>query len=116
MKRVPESGLPISRASLPEGCSDLIDAYRMRIVSESERDALLLRIAALFHDKFVEQLDPAILQSGDSLLVAKKVSDFLHPVLLTNPDLEKLIRPNADLVDTLVHVAFANYEADGRDT
>ena len=31
MHRVPEPNLPLPRASLPEGCSDLADAYNNRV-------------------------------------------------------------------------------------
>jgi hypothetical protein len=112
MKRFPESDLPMPRASLPEGCSDLIDAYRIRAKSQEDRERLLLRLAAQFHDSFLEQLDTEVLLSGDQLLLAKKISDFLHPILLAHRDLEGMIRPSSDLVDTLMHVVLANLEVD----
>lgn len=112
MKRVPESGLPLSRASLPDGCSELIDAYRLRAASQQDRDRHLLRLAAEFHDPFMDQLDPEVLQSGDLLLLNKKISDFLHPILLSDRDLRDQIQPSSDLVDTLLHVVLANLDDD----
>jgi len=109
---MPEPDLPMSRASLPEGCSDLIDAYRIRSSLREDRDRLLLRVSAELHDPFIAQLDPEVLRSGDQMLLLKKISDFLHPVLLARPDLENQIRPSSDLVDTLLHVVLANAEED----
>ena len=100
------------RASLPEGCSDLIDAHRARATSHEDRERLLLRLAAQFHDSFLAQLDSEVLQSGDLLLLAERISDFLHPILLAHPDLERQIRPSSELVDTLLHVVLANLESD----
>ena len=110
MKRIPESGLPFSRSALPEGCSDLIDAYKQRASTQEEYDRHLLRIAAQLHDIFVEQLDSDILASGNQSLVAQKISDFLHPILFENNKLSSQIRSSSDLVDILLHVVLANYE------
>ncbi len=112
MKRTPEPGLPLSRASLPEGCSELIDAYKQRAASKKDRDRHLLRISALLHDPFIAQLDPKILTSGDQSLVAQKISDFLHPILLENHTLHSQIRSSSELVDILLHVVLANSEED----
>lgn len=112
MKRIPESGLPLSRSSLPEGCSDLIDAYKQRASTQEEYDRHLLRIAAQLHDPFVAQLNTDLLKSGDQSLIAKKISDFLHPILLEDNKLSSQIRSSSDLVDLLLHVVLANHEDD----
>jgi hypothetical protein len=57
MKRIPELDLPFSRASLPEGCSDLIDAYEIRSVTREDRSRFLPRLSAVLHDPLVDQLD-----------------------------------------------------------
>ncbi len=46
------------------------------------------------------------------MLLIKKISDFLHPILLAHPDLENQIRPSSELVDTLLHVVLANSKED----
>lgn len=112
MKRELEEELPLERASLPEGCSDILEAYQLRAASQAEREALLLRLSALMHDQFVDQLDREVLSCGDRPLLSKKAPDFLHPLLLAHLTLEEQVRPSADLVNTLVHVVLANYEDD----
>jgi len=109
---MPEPDLPMSRASLPEGCSDIVDAYRVRSSLRKNRDLLLLRVSAELHDPFVAQVDPSVLRSGDQMLLNKKISDFFHPILLARPELENQIRPSSDLVDTMLHVVLANIEGD----
>jgi hypothetical protein len=49
MKRVPEPNLPLPRALLPEGCSDLVDAYNIREAFEEEHRRYLLRVAVVLH-------------------------------------------------------------------
>ncbi len=56
--RTPEPDLPLPRASLPEGCSDLVDAYKICAASEEEHRRFILRLAAPLHDTFVAQLGP----------------------------------------------------------
>ena len=108
MKRVPEPDLPLPRASLPEGCSDLVDAYKIRAASAEEHRRFILRIAALLHDTFVAQLDPEELGTRNEELMMQRISDFLHPILLANPKLERQIGASSDLVETLFHVVMAN--------
>jgi hypothetical protein len=110
MKRVPDPDLPFSRAALPEGCSDLIDAYKIRSGEQQQRSKFILRIAALLHDPLVSQLDPDVLRSRNPDLLLRGISDFLHPILLSDSRLEKLIGSSADLVETLFHVLMANLE------
>ncbi len=96
------------RASLPEGCSDLIDAYKMRAASQKEQQRFILRIAALLHDAFVSQLEPEVLCPRNEELLMQRISDFLHPILLANPELERQIGSSSNLVETLCHVVLAN--------
>lgn len=110
MKRVPEPGLAMTRASLPEGCSDLIDAYKIRANSQQERSRFILRLSALLHDPLLSQLDPEVLHSLNQNLLMQRISDFLHPILLSNPDLEKQVKPSSDLVEILFQVVMANIE------
>ena len=119
MKRIPEPDLPPSRALLPEGCSDLIDAYKIRTATREDRSRFLLRTAALLHDSFVAQLDQEVLRSRNSDYILHRISDFLHPILLSDPEFEKKIRPSSELVEMLFHVLIANLEeeseaADGK--
>ena len=108
MKRVPEPDLPLPRASLPEGCSDLVDAYKIRAASEKEHRRFILRLAVLLHDTFVAQLDPEVLGTRDEELLSQRISDFLHPILLANPKLERQIGASSNLVETLFDVVMAN--------
>ena len=110
MKRIPEPNLPPSRAALPEGCSDIIDAYEIRSATMEERSKFLLRTAAVLHDSLVEQLDPEILRSRNPDYLLHRTSDFLHPILLSDPEFEKKIRPSSELVEMLFHVLMANLE------
>ena len=110
MKRIPEPDLPPSRATLPEGCSDLIDAYEMRSATREERSKFLLRTAALLHDTLVAQLDPEVLRSRNPDYLLYRISDFLHPILLSYPELERKIRPSSELVEMLFHVLMANLD------
>lgn len=110
MKRIPEPNLPPSRAALPEGCSELIDAYEIRTATREVRSKFLLRISAILHDSLVDQLDPEVLRSRNPDYLLHRISDFLHPILLSNPEFEKKITPNSDLVDMLFHVLIANLE------
>ena len=110
MKRIHEPNLPPSRAALPEGCSDLTDAYEIRSATRDERSKFLLRIAAVLHDPLVEQLDPVILRSRNPDYLLHRISDFLHPILLSDPEFEKKIRPSSELVEMLFHVLMANLE------
>jgi hypothetical protein len=110
MKRIPEPNLPPSRAALPEGCADVIEAYEIRSATRDERFKFLLRIAAVLHDSLVEQLDPVILRSRNPDYLLHRISDFLHPILLSDPEFEKKIRPSSELVEMLFHVLMANLE------
>ena len=110
MKRVTEPNLPFSRAALPEGCSDLIEAYKIRSATQQQRSKFILRIAALLHDPLVSQLDPDVLRSRNPDLLLLGISDFLHPILLSDPKLEKMIGSSSELVETLFHVLMANLE------
>ncbi len=112
MKPVPDPELPHSRAALPEGCSDLIEAYEIRSATREARSKFLLRTAALLHDPLVAQLDPEVLRSRNPDYLLHRISDFLHPVLLSNPELESKIRPSSELVETLFHVLMANLDDD----
>lgn len=111
MKRVPEPDLPLPRASLPEGCSDLAEAYQLRSAKEDAYEQLLLRLAALLHDPFVAQVDPEALLPGNEELLLKCISDFLHPILLSRPQVLKLIESSSDLVEALHEVVRANVES-----
>jgi hypothetical protein len=108
VKRSPEPNLPLTRASLPEGCSDLVEAYKMRAESKEERERLMLRIAALLHDRFVDQLEPEVLIVCDEGLLRQRISDFLHPILLAYPKFEELIGESSELVEMLFDVVMAN--------
>ena len=110
MERVPEPDLPPIRAALPEGCSDLVEAYKIRDENQKQRDGFRLRISALLHDSFFSQLSDEEVTSPDPDLLRKRVSDFLHPLLLSNPELEKLVSPTSELVETLLHVVMANLD------
>lgn len=113
MKRSPSPSLPTSRAALPEGCSDLIDAYQIHSATREVRAKFLLRISAILHDSFVDQLDPKALRSQDRDDLLHRISDFLHPILLADLEFEKKVRPSYELVDMLYHVLIANLENDG---
>ena len=109
MNRVPEPNLPKSRSpGLPEGCSDLIDAYKVRAAFQKIYRRFLVRLAALLHDTFVARLDPEVLRTRDEALLRQNISDFLHPILLANPGLEKQLGSSSDLVETLFAVVMAN--------
>jgi hypothetical protein len=112
MKRIPEPNLPLSRAALPEGCSDIIDAYEIRSATREERSKFLLRTAALMHDSLVEQLDPEVLHTRNPDYLLHKISDFLHPILISHPEFEKKISPSSELVEMLFHVLIANLESE----
>lgn len=112
MKRSPDPELPFSRAVLPEGCSDLIDAYEIRAATQEERSKFLLRTAAVLHDSLVAQLDPEGLRSRNPDYLLHRISDFLHPILLSDPELEMKIRPSSELVEMLFHVLMANLDED----
>ena len=114
MKRVLEPALPMPRASLPEGCSDLIDAYKTRAASQKEHRRFVLHVAALLHDTFVAQLDAEALRTHNEALLLQRISDFLHPILLANPELERQVGASSNLVETLYHVVMAN--ADDEET
>ena len=53
---------------------------------------------------FIAQLDPEVLCTGNEELLRQRISDFLHPILLAKPELEKQIGASSDLVETLFHV------------
>jgi hypothetical protein len=108
MKRVPEPNLPLPRASLPEGCSDLVEAYKARHDSEMEQRRFILRVAVVLHDPFVDQLEPGILRMRDEELLRQRISDFLHPILLASPELERKIGASSDLAEMLFDVVMAN--------
>lgn len=110
MKRIPDPDLPLSRASLPEGCSDLIDAYEIQTTTREDRSKFLLRISALLHDSFVAQLDPEVLRSRNPDYLLHRISDFLNPILLSDPEFEKKVRPSSELVGMIFHVLMANLE------
>ncbi len=110
MKRILDPDLPPSRAALPEGCSDLIDAYEIRTATREVRVKFLLRISAILHDSLVDQLDPEILRSRNPDDLLHRISDFLHPILLSDPEFEKKVSPNSELVEMLFHVLIANLE------
>jgi hypothetical protein len=110
-KRVPEPTQPQSRASLPEGCSDLMEAYEIREASAKKRELALLRIAAVLHDRFVAKLEPGIDWKCNEELLRKRISDFLHPLLLARPDLAKRVGSSSwDLVEMFFQVVKANAE------
>jgi hypothetical protein len=110
MKRIPDPDLPPSRAALPEGCSDLFDAYQLRSAAREERAKFLLRTAAVLHDSLVAQLDPELLRSRNPDLLLARISDFLHPLLLSDPAFARKVGSSAELVDELFHVLMANLE------
>lgn len=106
----PESDLPFARAMLPEDCADLYEAQKLRAESKEERFRFILRIAAELHDPLVATLDPEILRTRNPNLLLPRISDFLRPILLADPKLEKKIGATSDLVEMLFHVAMANLE------
>ncbi|MDD5260706.1 MAG: hypothetical protein PHD76_02560 [Methylacidiphilales bacterium] len=108
MNRIPEPNLPASRASLPVGCSDLIDAYKIRIASKQERSHFLFKISALLHDPVLCQLDRELLLTRDPDLLKPRISEILHPILLPNPQLQEQIGSSADLVNSIFDVVMAN--------
>jgi hypothetical protein len=114
MKRIPDPDLPPSRAALPEGCSDLFDAYQMRSAAREERAKFLLRTAAVLHDSLVAQLDPELLRSRNPDLLLARISDFLHPLLLSDPAFARKVGSSSELVEELFHVLMANlkFESD----
>ncbi|MFT6178727.1 MAG: hypothetical protein ACJAQT_003424 [Akkermansiaceae bacterium] len=105
-----EPEIPLSRALLPEGCSDLGDVSKIRRADQEERSKFLLRTAATLHDSLVAELDPEVLRTKNPDLLLHRISDFLHPILLADPELERQIRPSSELVDTIFHVLMANLE------
>lgn len=112
MKRVPESNLPPSRGSLPAGCSDLVDAYRLQDKSKKARSQFLFEVSVLLHDPVVSHLDRELLLSRDSELVKPRISEILHLIFLSNPELEKATGSSADLVNMLFEVILANLDDD----
>lgn len=110
MKRIPDPDLPPSRAALPERCSDLFDAYQLRSATREERAKFLLRTAAVLHDSLVAQLDPEVLRSRNPDLLLAGISDFLHPLLLSDPAFARKIGSSSELVEELFHVLLANLE------
>jgi hypothetical protein len=113
MKRIPDPELPPSRASLPEGCSDLFDAYQMRSAAREERAKFLLRTAAVLLDSLVAQLDPELLRSRNPDLLLARISDFLHPLLLSDREFARKVGSSSELVEELFHVLMANLEDEG---
>lgn len=110
MRQEPDPHLPMSRAMLPEGCSDLVEAYQIREANKKARSLFLLRIAALLHDDLIRQLDPAILATKNPDDVLHAISDFLHPILLANPNLERAIQPSSEFVEIVYQVVMANQD------
>jgi len=110
MDRPLESDLPFARAMLPEGCSDLYKAHKLRAESKEERFRFILRIAAELHDSLLSQIDPDILMTRNPDFLLPLISDFLHPILLADPDMEKRIGSTSDLVEMLFHVMMANLD------
>ncbi len=110
MDRSPESDLPFARAMLPEGCADLYEAQKLRSESKEERFRFILRIAAELHDPLLATIDPETLGTRNPNLLLPKISDFLHPILLADPKLEKKIGATSDLVEMLFHVVMANLD------
>lgn len=113
MKRIPDPDLPPSRAALPEGCSDLFDAYKVRAAAREERAKFLLRTAAMLHDPLVAQLDPELLRSRNPDLLLARISDFLHPLLLSDREFARQVGSSSELVEELFHVLMANLEEGG---
>lgn len=113
MKRVPDPDLPPSRAALPEGCSDLVEAYQLRSAAREERAKFLLRTAAVLHDSLVAQLDPEVLRSRNPDLLLARISDFLHPLLLSDREFARKVGSSSELVEELFHVLLANLEEEG---
>jgi hypothetical protein len=114
MHRTPPPDPFPSRAALPEGCSDLLDAYRIRSATRERRARFLLRLAAMMHDPLVSTIDPEILRTRNPDHLLHRISDFLHPMLIANPHLEETVRPSSELVETLFHVMMANLDEDTR--
>ena len=94
MKRVPDPDLPPSRATLPEGCSDLVDAYKIRSATRDERSKFFLRTATIMHDSSVAELDPEVLRTRNPDFLLHRIPDFLHPILLANPEFERKVKPS----------------------
>lgn len=91
----------------------MIDAYVIESAAREARSRFLLRTAARFHDPLVEQLDPEILRSRNPDYLLHCISDFLHPILLSDPAFEREIRPSSELVEMLFHVLMANLDDEG---
>jgi hypothetical protein len=95
---------------LPEGCADLYEAHKRRAESKEGHFRFILRIAAELHDPLVATLDPEVLRTRNPDLLLPRISDFLHPILLADPKLEKQIGATSDLVEMLYHVVMANLD------
>ncbi len=64
----------------------------------------------MLHDSLVEQLDPELLRSRNPDLLLARISDFLHPLLLSDPAFARKVGSSAELVEELFHVLMANLE------
>jgi hypothetical protein len=64
----------------------------------------------VLHDSLVEQLDPELLRSRNPDLLLARISDFLHPLLLSDREFAKKVGSSSELVEELFHVLLANLE------
>ena len=64
----------------------------------------------MLHDPLVAQLDPELLRSRNPDLLLARISDFLHPLLLSDPAFARKVGSSSELVDELFHVLMANLE------
>ncbi len=53
-----------------------------------------------------------VLHSRNPDYLLHRISDFLHPILLSDPEFERKIKPSSELVEMLFHVLMANLEGD----
>jgi hypothetical protein len=82
----------------------------MRSATREERANFLLRTAAVLHDSLVAQLDPELLRSRNPDLLLARISDFLHPLLLSDREFARKVGSSSELVEELFHVLLANLE------
>jgi hypothetical protein len=87
-----------------------MDAYEIQSATREARSRFLLRISAILHDSLVDLLDPEVLRSRNPDYLLHRISDFLHPILLSNPEFEKKVKPSSELVEMLFHVLISNLE------
>jgi len=64
----------------------------------------------VLHDSLMAQLDPELLRSRNPDLLLARISDFLHPLLISDPAFARKVGSSSELVEELLHVVLANLE------